>query len=450
MVLKRTVLVVATLVAGMTLPVTGASADNIRLQATQDIRDSGIFADVWMDASVGYPPVQPGDALSFTSGAMTYPQFVGAGAALSAARTGLADVVIVDAPSLEKTFVDDGYSKEAAGRAIYYNDFVIVGPTGDPAGVFANERNDAVGALEAIAARAAASNDVTFVSRNDNSGTNVQEQLLWGLTSTVSVQGAANAPPGDIVRKQPGSGGTYPAWYKRSGLGQAANLTSANACPTGLYPQGGCYTMLDRGTWYHLMSTVPGLMVVSDNNSAGAVGGQDLQANYVHAYVLDDGKSYPSGVTPNEAAATRFVDYLVSPLAQTVLALYEAPGSPNGNPDAYPQYSFGLPSPPSPGSTVTITVTAKYKAPPWPGIPDLPLTLQRKPANGSTWTTIATQSTGATGVGTFNGVTVTCNSQYRVTMADFADPTYPLTFSLFTHNTSGSSGTLNTSPPTPC
>ncbi len=447
MVHRRVALVLAATAVAMGFSATGASADNIRLQATTDIRDSGIFDEVWRTP---YTSAQPGDTLNFTSGSTTYPQFVGTGAALVAARAGYADIVITHAPSLEKTFVDDGYSKEAVGRALFYNDYVIVGPTNDPAGVFANKRHDAVGAFEAIAARGASNSDVTFVSRNDNSGTNVQEELVWGLTSTVTVQTAANAPVGDTTRKQPGSGGTYPAWYKFSGLGQGPNLTSTNTCSVTLYPNRGCYTMLDSGTWLNLLASNPNLKLVSDKNSAGVVGGQDLQTNYFHAYILKASKSYPSGVTPNEAAAQRFMDYMVSTTAQTGLSNWPAPGSAAGNPDAYPEYTFGLPSPPSPGGSVTITVTAKYKAPPKPGIPTLPLTLQRKPANGSTWTTVATQNTNGSGVATFSGVTVTCNSNYRVTMSDYADPTYPFTFSLFTGNTSGASATLNTSPSTPC
>src|SRR5262245_23301641 len=306
--LRAPALVGALLVVGMSTAV--AQADTIRLQSTTDIRDSGQYADVFVP---GFKAAQPGDTLQAS--------FVGTGAALDNARAGLADVVITHAPSLEAGFVNPAtgpsYSKESHGRAIFYNDYVIVGPKTDPANVAGLARHDAVLAFQTIAARAVSNGDVTFVSRGENSGTNVQEQILWGLSSVTPKMLACNGA-GDPARYEPGTGcpSGYPVWYVKSMLGQGPNLTDANTCSAAKYPNGGCYTMLDRGTWIKNQTAASNMKIVSDANSAGAIGGQTLQTNYFHAYVVSAARApYPNGSTPNEAAGQRFVDWLVSPSA---------------------------------------------------------------------------------------------------------------------------------------
>ena len=94
----------------------------------------------------------------------------GTGATLEKAKTGNFDLVIVHARQLEEQFIADGYGIDR--RDIMYNDFVILGPESDPAGI--KRKTDAVAAFEKIAA-----SKVPFVTRGDNSGTHVKEMEVW-------------------------------------------------------------------------------------------------------------------------------------------------------------------------------------------------------------------------------------------------------------------------------
>src|SRR5207244_12418873 len=95
---------------------------------------------------------------------------VGSGQALAMGRRGDADVVLSDAPEAERALVDTGYF--VSRRLVMHNEFLIVGPTGDSAGL--RGLSDPVAALRRIAERRA-----LFVSRGDQSGTHQREQLLW-------------------------------------------------------------------------------------------------------------------------------------------------------------------------------------------------------------------------------------------------------------------------------
>jgi tungstate transport system substrate-binding protein len=97
----------------------------------------------------------------------------GTGAALDIARQGSIDLVLVHAKALEEKFVADGYGTERV--PLMYNDFVIVGPPADPAGIKGTK--DALEALKTLAAKSA-----PFISRGDNSGTHVAEKDLWTKT----------------------------------------------------------------------------------------------------------------------------------------------------------------------------------------------------------------------------------------------------------------------------
>jgi tungstate transport system substrate-binding protein len=135
---------------------------------------------------------------------------VGSGKALRMGRDGDVDVVLVHSPQAVKDFVADGFGVNR--RAVMYNDFVLVGPPGDPARVLGSE--DAVAALVQIAA----SQDL-FVSRGDDSGTHRKETALWRLT------------------------GVEPAgvWYREVGQGMGQTLQISDEL--------GAYTLTDRGTW---------------------------------------------------------------------------------------------------------------------------------------------------------------------------------------------------------
>jgi len=138
---------------------------------------------------------------------------VGTGQALRLARNGDADVLLVHDRASEHRFVAEGFGEKR--HDVMYNDFVIVGPRSDPAGVAGT--SDAAVALARIAKARA-----PFVSRGDDSGTHKAEQRLWL---------AAQVDPG------PASG----TWYRESGSGMGATLNSASGM--------GAYTLSDRATW---------------------------------------------------------------------------------------------------------------------------------------------------------------------------------------------------------
>src|SRR5690349_19173853 len=128
------------------------------VQSTTSVRDSGVL-----------------DQLITPQFERRFPQYdlkfvaVGTGQAITNARAGQGDVLIGHSPALEAKFVQDGFSFEPIGRTVMWNDFVIVGPASDPAGILKAARNDAVSSFEAIAAAGAAGR-ANFVSRGDNSG----------------------------------------------------------------------------------------------------------------------------------------------------------------------------------------------------------------------------------------------------------------------------------------
>jgi tungstate transport system substrate-binding protein len=135
---------------------------------------------------------------------------VGTGQALALGAKGDADVVLVHAPSLEKKYLADG--KLQNRRLVMYNDFIIIGPKGDPAKI--RSMKSAIAALQAIAAAKA-----NFVSRGDKSGTHTLERALWK---------AAGIDPNE-------------SWYIEAGQGMGATLGIAN--------ERNAYTISDRGTY---------------------------------------------------------------------------------------------------------------------------------------------------------------------------------------------------------
>ena len=135
---------------------------------------------------------------------------VGTGQALRIARNGDADALLVHHRPSEDAFVAEGHGIER--RDVMYNDFIIIGPADDPAGVSAQP--DAASAMRAIAKARQ-----PFASRGDDSGTHKKEQELW--------KAAGITPKGD--------------WYLETGAGMGATLNFAAAK--------GIYTLSDRGTW---------------------------------------------------------------------------------------------------------------------------------------------------------------------------------------------------------
>ena len=138
----------------------------------------------------------------------------GTGQALDTGRRGDADVVFVHARALEEKFVADGAGVKR--YPVMYNDFVLIGPKNDPAGIRGSK--DTVAALTTIKTRAA-----PFISRGDRSGTHAAELALW-KSANIDVRG-------------PDKG----SWYKEIGQGMGAALNTASAS--------NAYVLSDRGTW---------------------------------------------------------------------------------------------------------------------------------------------------------------------------------------------------------
>ena len=150
---------------------------------------------------------------------------LGTGQALQLGRSGDADVLMVHAPSLEEEFVAQGYGIERV--YFMYNDFVVLGPSADPAGV--RQARSAVEAMERIA-RA----ESVFISRGDNSGTHVKELDLWRAAGVVPTEDGQ--PRG---RAQ---------WYREVGQGMGAVITLANDQQA--------YTLADRGTYLSYVGAI--------------------------------------------------------------------------------------------------------------------------------------------------------------------------------------------------
>ncbi|WP_210394568.1 substrate-binding domain-containing protein [Motiliproteus sediminis] len=173
------------------------AADTLKLATTTSTYNSGLLAAILPDFTR-----QHGTEVKVIA--------VGTGKALRMGRDGDADVLLVHAPTAEQKFMDAGYGVDRLG--VMYNDFVIVGPAADPAGVAG--MNDAPAALAKIAA-----SQTPFVSRGDDSGTHKKERLLW--------KDAGITPSGD--------------WYREAGQGMGKVLQIASEL------QG--YSLTDRGTW---------------------------------------------------------------------------------------------------------------------------------------------------------------------------------------------------------
>ena len=144
----------------------------------------------------------------------------GTGEALKIAEKGTVDLVMVHARSLEEKFIAAGFGTERI--PFMYNDFVIVGPSSDPAGV--RGMKSATGALRKIAEKSA-----PFVTRGDKSGTHVAEMELWGK--------AGLKPAG--------------AWYKTYEKGSEGNVPTLRFTSAS-----GAYTLIDRATYLSIQKEI--------------------------------------------------------------------------------------------------------------------------------------------------------------------------------------------------
>ncbi len=204
---------------------------------------------------------------------------VGTGQALKLGSDGNADVVLAHARALEDAFVASGNGINR--RDVMYNDFIVVGPTGDPAKI-AGMAN-AADAFKKIAAASA-----PFASRGDKSGTNTKELEIW--------KAAGVEPKG--------------SWYLSVGQGMGETLTFAN--------ERGAYTLTDRATWFAQKARVPGLAVM--------VGGTKIEENTDAANLFN-----PYGVIPvnpqkhpsvNSDLAEKFAQWITSPATQALIGTF--------------------------------------------------------------------------------------------------------------------------------
>lgn len=212
---------------------------------------------------------------------------VGTGQALALGEQGDADVLLVHARAREDAFMNEGHGIRR--EDVMYNDFVIVGPEGDPAGVAGMES-----AADALAAIAAA--ESTFVSRGDDSGTHTKEKLIW--------EQAGIEPEGD--------------WYEAIGQGMGATLTFANE-ELG-------YTLSDRATYLSRSVDDEGFEL------AILVEGDPVLFNPYGVMAVNPEKSD----LINAAAANQFIDWLVSVPVQELIADFGTDkfGSPLFTPDS--------------------------------------------------------------------------------------------------------------------
>ena len=256
-------LLVALLASGLTVACGGEpgyNADELILATTTSLNDSGL-----LDELVPIFEEEEGITVKIIS--------VGTGAALRMGADGNADVLLTHAPPSEQKLVEAG---DVTSRTLVaYNDFVIVGPLDDPAGVAG--MSDVAEALTQIAR-----SEAVFASRGDDSGTHKKERSLWdeaGLSPSVD----------------------HDAWYEETGQGMSFTLTLAN--------QLGAYTLTDRGTYLSLSDNVGDLIPL--------VEGDPLLLNFYSVMEVDGAKG-----PVNTVASEAFKEFLLRDDIQAMIGEY--------------------------------------------------------------------------------------------------------------------------------
>jgi len=209
----------------------------------------------------------------------------GTGKALDTGRRGDADVLFVHAKAAEMKFIKDGYGVKR--YPVMYNDFVVVGPKSDPAGI--KGMKDVGKALTTIMNK-----NADFISRGDNSGTNKAELRLWKAS-------------GIDIEKQKGP------WYKAIGQGMGATLNTAAAS--------NAYTLTDRATWINFKNKRDLVIVVE---------GDKRLFNQYGIFLVNPKKHPHVKVKLGQA----FIDYVISPEGQAVIKSYKVNGQQLFYPDA--------------------------------------------------------------------------------------------------------------------
>jgi len=232
-------------------PAAGPSAEkSLILATTTSTQDSGLLDELL-------------PAFTRDSGWQVKTLAVGSGQAIELGRRGEADVLLVHSPAAEQAFMAEGTAGQR--RLVMHNDFVLVGPASDPAGI---RGLDSVGAVAKIAAAQA-----LFVSRGDDSGTNAREKDLW--------KKAGVTPEG--------------GWYQATGQGMGATLRVAS--------EKAGYTLSDRATYLAQRDTLA-LDVLGE--------GDPGLLNVYHVIEM----TTKAGERVQPAGAKAFADWIVSPPAQ--------------------------------------------------------------------------------------------------------------------------------------
>jgi ABC-type tungstate transport system permease subunit len=308
-------------------PTSGAEPNSTTLTiiGTSDVKDSGLFDTILgPDFTKFYEAQHPGANISVGYVSKS------SQAAITGAEAGTASALLVHAASLENQFVGSGFSAESFGRAVFDGDFVLLGSKADPADIANKDPHNIVGAFQDIASSGGSSH-ANFVSRNDNSGTNVQEHIIWNMTNvtgcTVDPTNGGGKTPSTTtgVCPQPA-----PPWYQVTGDTQAANIEVANAC--NFTTTNDCYTLTDRGTFDNLekQGLIPNLKLVTQENSPSAPGGDVLLINSFHAYAVNPA-AVPANSHLNLPLAKAFLNWLTSLAGQSAVNHY-LKGAPGGAP----------------------------------------------------------------------------------------------------------------------
>ncbi|HLE82412.1 MAG TPA: substrate-binding domain-containing protein [Dehalococcoidia bacterium] len=237
-----------------TAPATPSTPTTLTIASTTSTYDSGLFEFV-------LSPFEKSHNVKIKVVA------VGTGEALELGKRGDAELLVVHAPQSEQQFMDAGYG--VYYKPLWYNDFVLLGPSQDPAGV--RGMKDAAQALLGIAGK-----EAIFVSRGDNSGTHQLEKQLWTV--------AGKTPSGP--------------WYLSAGQGMGETLTLAN--------EKGGYTLSDRATYLKWRSKIRLELVVE---------GDVRLKNFYHAMIVDP-KRYPQ---VKYDMAKQLIDYFTSEALQKSL-----------------------------------------------------------------------------------------------------------------------------------
>lgn len=253
------------------------SKGTLILATTTSTKDSGLLDEILpvFESATGYRV----DVVS-----------VGSGEAMKMGENGEADVLLVHSPASEKVFVEAGHADEDGRKDVMYNDFILIGPKDDPAGIYAEAPNDAVKAFQMLSETESA-----FISRSDDSGTHKKELSIW--------EKCGIEPAGD--------------WYVEAGAGMGAVLEMANETLA--------YTLSDRATWLNL-ALDEDLMIVCEKDESGVL--------YNQYGVICVNPEKNDAI--NYEGAKAFQNWIVSEDTQTLIGEYgvEKYGAPLFTPNA--------------------------------------------------------------------------------------------------------------------